>query len=291
MTGTVASNSPALLRRWIALNLKQLRKAAGRSQPDAAKRLGVSRATVTHLESARNLPAQPTLEILLGYYGVPERLDDFVRVVEAAKKGRNWWAHLSESVPPWLNLFLGLESGAAELRLFDNYLVPGILQTPAYAEATVRADPDLTEDQVRERVELRTGRQHILTRTDEPVRLWAVLDESVLRRPRGAPAVMTEQIDHLLQLSERPRIDVQVLPMDAGAHVAQQGSFQVLKFPNEFVGDPGIVYLELLAEGRYHEEPDEIDAYELALTRLQVLAASPEDSRAIMQQARKEVKQ
>lgn len=285
----MASNSPALLKRWIALNLKQLRKEAGRSQPEAAKRLGVSRATVTHLESARNLPAQPTLEVLLGYYGVPDRLADFVRVVEAARKGSNWWQHLSGAVPPWLDLFLGLEAGASELRIFDAYLVPGIMQTADYIQAVVESDPDLTTSQVAERVELRIGRQRILNRAEEPVRLWAVLDESVLYRHRGSPQVMAEQIKHLSDLSERPRIDIQVLPLSAGAHIAQQGSFQILKFPPEFVGDPGVVYLELLAEGRYYEEPEDIAAYERAMTRLQVLAASQEDSRAILHRAVKEM--
>lgn len=291
MKELAGEHSPALLKRWIALNLKQLRKDAGKSQPETAKRLGVVRATITHMESARNLPSQPVLEVLLGYYGVPERLDDFIRIIEAARKGKKWWQHLAGAAPPWFDLYLGLESGAAQVQSFDSYLVPGLLQIPEYAEAVVRSDPDLTDDQVRERVELRTGRQAILTRPDEPVRLWAVLDESVLHRRRGTAQIMQQQLGHLVEASDRPRVDIQVLPLGAGAHLAQQGTFQLLRFPEEFTGDPGIAYLELLTEGRYCEEPGDVAAYERAMTRLQALAANPEDSRAIIEQAWKEVNQ
>jgi transcriptional regulator with XRE-family HTH domain len=287
----VRPSSPHRLKRWIALNLKQLRKDAGLGRPEVAKRLGVSRTSVGHLESARNLPSQATLEILLGYYGVPERLDDFAALVEAARRGKNWWNHLAGASPAWFDEFLGLEAGAAELRIFGTYLMPGILQTYNYATAVVRADPELTDEQVRQRVELRIGRQAILDRAegDEPVQLWVVLDESVLYRRRGTAADMIEQIDHLLKMSERPRIEVQVLPLDAGAHIAQQGSFQLLQFPPEFVGDPGVAYLELLTEGRYYEDPEEVAAYARAFTRLQVAAAAPQDSQAILLRARKEM--
>lgn len=286
----VASSSPHLLKRWIGRNLKQLRKDTGLGRPDVAKRLGCPY-FCGHLESARNLPSQPVLEIMLNYYGVPERFDDFVDLVTAARKGRNWWQHLAEAVPSWFDLYIGLEAGAAELFSCDAYVVPGILQTPGYTEAVVRSDPDLPEQQIRERIELRMGRQTILERDDggDPVRLWVVLDESVLYRRRSSPKVMAAQLQHLLQMADRPRIDIQVLPLEAGAHIAQQGSFHLLKFPPEFTGDPGVVYLELLAEGRYYEEPEEIVSYEQAMTRLQVLSAGPEDPRALIQQAAEEI--
>src|SRR5699024_2546078 len=121
VVGMARPSSPHRLKRWIALNLQQLRKEAGLGRPDAAQRLGVTRASIGHLESARNLPSHAALEILLGYYGVPERLPDFAALVEAARKGTNWWNHLAGEVPSWFDEFLGLESGAAELRSFDAY--------------------------------------------------------------------------------------------------------------------------------------------------------------------------
>ena len=285
----VDTSSPALLKRWIGLNLRQLRKEAGKERAEVMQRLGLSRAQVGHLETAERLPSKPVLEILLDFYGKPDRLPDFLRIVEAARKGRNWWDKLSGAVPPWFDLFLGLEAGAADVLSFDAYVMPGLLQTPAYAEAVIRADPDLTDEQVQQRVELRLGRQKILDREDDPVRLWAVIDEAVLTRLRGSSEVMGEQLDHLIKMSERPRVDVQVLPQTAGAHLAQSGGFQVLKFPSEMTGDPGVVYLEGLVEGRYYEQPEEVALYERTMTRLRVQAATQEDSRAIMRQAAQEV--
>ena len=288
----VAPTSPALLKRWIGLNLRQLRKEAGKGRPEVANRLGISRTSVGHLETARNLPSPAVLEILLDFYGTPERLPDFSKLIEAARKGRNWWEHLAGVVPSWFDLYLGLEAGAAELSIFDSYLVPGLLQTADYAEAVFRSDGDLTEEQIRQRVELRQGRQDVLEQgaDNEQARVCAVLDESVLLRQRGTPEVMAQQLDRLLEMSEQPRVELLVLPLNAGAHVAQQGSFQILKFPSEFVGDPGVVYLELLVEGRYYEDPDDIALYERAMNDLRVRASTPEESRTILHRAMKEVR-
>lgn len=290
MNGVVTSSSPAVLKRWIALELKRLRKESGLKQKDAAARIGRSQQHVGYLESARNLPSAGDLEILLGLYGKQDRTEFMRELLTAAKRGKNWWANLSSAVPPWFDLFLGLEAGAAELSSFDALLVRGLLQTRAYAEAVIRADSDLTDEEVQQRVELRMGRQRILDREDDPVRLWTVLDEAVLYRKRGDSEVMREQLAHLLDMSERPRIDIQVLPLDAGAHTAQQGgTFTVMKFPPDMKGDPGVAYLELVNTGLYLEEPEEVALYERTLRHVHALAANPEESRGIIKSAMKEV--
>lgn len=290
MSGVVTSSSPAVLKRWIALELKHLRKQAGLKQKDAAERLARSQQHIGYLESARNLPSAGDLELLLGLYGMEERIGFMRELLTVAKKGKNWWTSLSGVVPKWFDLFLGLEAGAAELSSLDALLITGLLQTPGYAEAVIKADPDLTDEDVRQRVELRMGRQRILDRADDPVRLWTVLDESVLYRKRGDATVMHAQLAHLLEMSERPRIDIQVLPLDAGAHIAQHGgTFTIMKFPPDMLGDPGVVYQEIAWTGLYIEEPVEVNMYERALARVHSLAATPEDSQKIIQRAMKEV--
>lgn len=284
------SSSPAVLKRWISLNLRQLRKDAGRDRNEAVERLGMSRAQIGHLETAERLPSKPVLEVLLNFYGVPERLEDFHRIVEAARKGRNWWDKLKTAVPPWFDLFLGLESGATELSSFDALLVTGLLQTSDYAEHVIRGDPDLADVDVERRVALRTGRQQILSRTVEPVRLWSVMDESVLYRQVGSTEVMCGQLEHLLEMSTHPGIDLQVLPLNAGAHTAQQGgTYTLMRFPSDMVGDPGLVYHELISNGFYLEDADEIAVYERALQRLHALAGSPGESRRRIERALKEM--
>lgn len=283
------SGSPALFKRTIALSLKRWRQEAGRSQKEAAQRLGRTIQHISNLESGR-LPSAADLELLLGLYGKADRIDFMRELLSAARKASNWWNALSGVVPSWFDLFLGLESGASELSTFQTVLVHGLLQTPEYAEALIRGNPNLTDEEVEETVEVRIGRQQILDRENDAVRLWAVLDESVLHRPYGGSIVMHGQLKRLLDMSERPGIDIQVLPYDAGPTSAQQaGSFTIMSFPAEMEGDPGLVYLELLMGGQYFEKPEEVTEYRRAMTRLQALAADQKTSRGIIRRAMKEV--
>lgn len=283
------SASPALFKRTIVLQLKKWRVEASLGQKDAAKRLDRTVQHISNIESTR-LPTAADLELLLVLYGKEDRIPFMRELLTAARKAKGWWTALSGAVPSWFDLFLGLEDGAAAISCFDTVVVPGLLQTAAYAEAVLRSNPDLTNEQVHQHVEVRLGRQQILERKTDPVRLSAVLDESVLLRRRGNATVMHEQLAHLLEMSKRPRIDIQILPLDADFASAQHaGSFQLLKFPVTMEGDPGVVYLEPLTGGEYVEKPEEIAVYERALTRLHSLAANPKTSRGIIERVMKEV--
>jgi len=283
------NGSPALFKRTIALSLKKWRLESGLPQKDAALRLDRTTQHISNLEAGQ-IPTAADLELLLDFYGKPDRIPFMRELLSAARKARNWWTGMSGAVPKWFDLFLGLESGAAELSLFDTVVVPGLLQTREYATAVIQGDPDLSADQVQQLVDVRMGRQHILQKPN-PTYLHAVLDESVLHRPRGNTAVMREQLEHLLEMSCQPRIDIQVLSFDAGANPAQDsGAFIAMNFPPEMEGDPGLVYLELLTGGHYLEKPEEVAEYQRALTRLHALAASPETSRGIIERRLKEVK-
>lgn len=284
------SGSPALFKRSIALSVKKWRLESGLGQKDAAKRIGRTIQHISNLESGR-LPTASDLELLLDLYGKADDIPFMRELLDAARKAKNWWTGLSGAAPKWFDLFLGLEAGAAEISSFHTVQLPGLLQTRGYAEAVLKGNPDLSDEQVAQGVELRMGRQQILDRKTDPVKLWVVLDESVLYRRRGDATVMREQLAHLLELSAQPRMDIQVLPLDAGSTPAQDGgSFVVMKFPAEMEGDPGLVYLELLTGGHYVEKPHEIAQYQRALTRLHALAVNQKASRAIIDKALKEVK-
>lgn len=283
------SGSPALFKWTITLSLKRWREDAGLKQADAAKRLGRTIGHISNIEKDR-LPPASDLEILLELYGKQDRIPFMRELLAAARKAKNWWTSLSGDVPSWFDLYLGLESGATELSSFDSVVVPGLLQTRDYAEAVIRGNPDLSDEQVTQLVDVRMGRQKILGRRSSPVHVMTVIDESVLYRKRGCPDVMRGQMMHLLEMSERPRIDIVVLPFDAGSTPAQDGStFTLMTFPAE-MDAPCAVYVELLTGGKYFEEPRDITEYRRALTRLHALAADPQTSRGIIQQAMKEVK-
>ncbi|HVK26551.1 MAG TPA: helix-turn-helix transcriptional regulator [Actinokineospora sp.] len=287
---SLRSGSPALFKRMITLSLKRWRLEAKLRQGDAAKRVGRTIAHISNIETGEQLPPAADLELLLGLYGQQDRIPFMRELLDAARKATNWWKPLSGNVPDWFDLFLGLEDGATELSSYDNANVRGLLQTRDYAEAVIRGNPDLTDEQVGQLVDVRMGRQQVLTRDASPVHLTSVMDESVLYRRRGDAKVMYDQLAHLVKLSMRPRIDLQILPFDAGpSPAADCGAFTVLTFPPEMEGDPGLVYVELLTGGTYIEKKEEIAAYRRALTRLHALAADPKSSRAIIKRAMKEV--
>ncbi len=127
-------------------------------------------------------------------------------------------------------VYIGLEAGAASIRNFEPIVVPGLLQTEEYARATFRNGPrELDHDEVERRVEVRMARQKILGRDDRP-RLWAVIDEVVIRRAVGGPEVMRGQLRHLAESAQQGKTTIQVVPYRAGAHAGTTGPFAILDF-------------------------------------------------------------
>src|SRR5262249_30922302 len=126
-----------------------------------------------------------------------------------------------------------LEAGAASIRNFEPLVVPGLLQTEDYARQMSRGGPrELDQDEVERLVQGRMERQRVLSRKDRP-RLWAVLDEAVIRRVVGDPAIMREQLLHLVECAEQGRTTLQVVPFGAGAHAGTTGPFVILDFQKQ----------------------------------------------------------
>ncbi|MGH3719075.1 MAG: helix-turn-helix domain-containing protein [Pseudonocardiaceae bacterium] len=279
----VASSSPTVLKRYVALELRRLREGAGFTREQVAERLRCVISHISHLETTRNLPKAAELEVLLGFYGVAERTAPFQELVDAARKGRDWWLPFKGAAPEWFDLYLGMESSARQIDSYDSMIIPGLFQTPAYAKAVIRAgEPELSDAELARRIELRMTRQDVLTRQPDPPAVWSVLDESALHRPAGEPEVLVEQLEHLVKLLDLPALTVQVLPLEAGVHAGIEGTFMILTFPPELVGDPGIAYVESRIGGTYYEDPAEIMTYSNTLRRIQIHARTPQETRALL---------
>ncbi|HET9138819.1 helix-turn-helix transcriptional regulator [Actinophytocola sp.] len=284
--------SPTVLKRYVALELRRLREAAGFKRDDVARRAGCATSHITHLEVARNLPKVPELELLLRHYGAAERIPAFVDLVEAARTGRDWWVPFADAVPDWFELFLGLESAAAEIASYDALVIPGLFQTPDYAERIVRTGaPALTGAEVAQRVELRMARQDVLTREPDPPTVDAVLDESVLYRGAGEEIVLAEQLNHLLKLTESPTITIRVLPLSAGMHPGVSGAFVVLSLPDLLENDPGVVYTEDRVRGIYYDDPAVIARHRSTLDQLREQAYGVEESQVTLRRRIEELSQ
>jgi len=279
----VASPSPTVLKRYVALELRRLREASGFKREQVAGRLRCNLSHITHLETMRNLPRAAELEVLLDFYGASERTSAFLELVDAARKGKDWFAPFKGAGPEWFDLYLGMESSAAQIESYDSMIVPGLFQTPAYAKAIIQAgEPELADSEVARRVELRMARQDVLTRQPNPPTVWSVLDESVLHRPVGELAAFTEQLEHLVKLAELPAVTIQLLPEHIGAHAGINGTFMILTFPPELQGDPGVSYTESKIRGCYYEEAAEVMTYRNTLRRIQIQAQTPQDSQTML---------
>jgi transcriptional regulator with XRE-family HTH domain len=279
---------PSLRRRRLASELRKLREQTGHSLGDVAKRLDWQASRISRLENRQSGITGPDLRKLLDLYQV-EDSDQRTYLAELARRvnERGWWQKYSgEIVGTGLADLITLEEEARTIRTYEQELVPGLLQTPDYAQAVFRTGSPLnTAEQVKRKVEIRAERQQILTRPDPPPpRFNVVLGEGVLRRPVGGREVMLRQLEALMRLPEdRANVTIQVLPFDAGVHPAMVGPFTMLASPDP--DDLGVVNLESAAGALFLEEPDEIWIYDEIWSTLLATALSPDDSQAFLRTA------
>ena len=290
MNQTPPGGGPTVLRMILGRQLQALREKAGMSFDQAAEAIYSSSYTVSRMERAEGGLKPLTVKSLLMAYGVTDvrEIDAFLALARDASKP-GWWHSYDDVLPSWFRTFIGLEEAAALIRGYDPHSIPGLLQTPDYARASVRTGfPDATDDEAGRRVDLRLARQNILARPDPP-RLWLVIDEAALRRaaaPTGRQ-VMRAQVGKLIEAAGQPAITVQVLPFSAGLHPAMYGPFRIFRFgaPEQ----PDIVYGESLTSAYYIDKPDETAVYIQALDRISVQAALPDDTVKILRDIGKEL--
>jgi DNA-binding XRE family transcriptional regulator len=287
---TSSSSSTTALKWWFAVEMRRLREKCQVTREQAASAVRGSPQNIGHIEVGRTLPKPLELEKLLELYGVPERAEFFQELRTRAKRGRDWWIGLSGSVPDHLNLFLGLEASAVQIESWDAYVVPGLFQTEGTAAELIRVGrPELSADQVDRLVELRMARQREILGRGHPPQIWSVIAEPALRWRVGGPDVQRAQLEHLVELAARPHVEIQVLPLSAGAHVGTEGTFQILSAPPELANYPGCVFVEDRIRGHYYEDPKQLLQYRNDLTRLQVQAAKPEETIELLHEIAKDV--
>jgi transcriptional regulator with XRE-family HTH domain len=276
--------SPTVRRRRIAGELRRLRDAAGLTHEEVAAELGWHRSKLGRIEGAQFVRLSLTdLRALLDLYGVRDKAErDALEKMAKQARERGWWYSYSDVLPNPHATYIGLEAEAASIRTFQAQLVPALLQTADYSRAVVRATRMTTKDNDESRrfLELLQARQEILSR-QPPVRLWAVLDQAVLRRQVGGPAVLRAQLGHLADLADVPHVTLQVLAEEAGEHAALEGSFTILAFPEQ--ADPDVIYLDAATGGIYLEKPEDRERYTTVFDHTIASALSPKDSLALIQ--------
>jgi Domain of unknown function (DUF5753)/Helix-turn-helix domain len=282
-----STGSPTVLRMIIGRQLQALREKAALSHEQAADAIYTSAWTIRRMERAEVGLKLNYVKGLLLAYGVADagEIDAFLDLAREANRP-GWWHSYADVLPSWFRVFPGLEQAAELIRGYEPQCVPGLLQTQEYARALVLAGyPDAPAEETDRRIALRMARQQILRRP-EPPRLWLVIDEAVLRRPAGGPAVMRGQLTHLIEAASQPNVTLQVLPFTAGPHPAMYGMFSLLRFPAQEL--PDVVYGENMTSAFYLDKPPDVASYAQALDRLCAQAAPAAKTMKILRDSRKE---
>jgi transcriptional regulator with XRE-family HTH domain len=277
---------PTVLRMLLGIQLRRLREAANLTPDQAGYEIRASRSKISRVEHGRVGFKERDVSDLLSLYGVTDaRERDRMLALARQANNQGWWAKYDDIMPDWFESYVGLEQATSLIRTFELQFVPGLFQTEDYARGVTRlGHRSAPADEIEHRVSLRMQRQKILHQDDSP-RIWAVIDESALRRPLGGTEAMKVQLRHLIEVTGYPRVTLQVMPFSRGGHPAAGGSFTVLRFAEPDL--PDIVYLEQLTSALYLDRRDEVDHYMEVMNRLSAEADTPADSARLLEQIAK----
>jgi transcriptional regulator with XRE-family HTH domain len=264
---------PTVLRILLGAQLRRLREQKGITLEQAGVRIRASHSKMSRLELGRVGFKDRDVADLLTEYGVTDADErDRMRSLARQANSHGWWHVYSDVLTGWFEAYVGLEEAATSIRAYEVQFVPGLLQTEDYARAVTRLGfSDSPDAEIERRVSLRMTRQQVLT-VQDPLRLWAVVDEAVLRRSIGGRTVMRGQVSHLIEAATRPNVTIQVIPFHAGGHAAAGGPFSILRFSEPDL--PDIVYLEQLTSALYLDRREEVEYYLAVMERL-CLEAEP----------------
>lgn len=277
-----SESSPLVRRRQLALDLRRYRLDSGRTIEDVARHLECSAAKVSRMETGVVKVGVQDLKAILALYDVDGATRDEMLSHLREARTRGWWHEFGDVVPPRSATLYGMEDGATSISHHCTSLIPGLLQTEAYARAVITSAPDVPAEVSERRIELRLRRQQVLERA-EPPQLHVLLDEAVLHRHIGGPDVQAGQLRHLLACAQRPGVTLRIVEFRAPVHPADGVSFSLFRFADPAAGP--VVFTEQLDSNGFLDEPAAVAIYEAALSAATDAAADPERSRELIASA------
>ncbi|MGY0502599.1 helix-turn-helix domain-containing protein [Nocardia sp. FBN12] len=272
--GVTGSTMP---RRQLGRHLRDLRNRARMTTRTAAAQLEWSEAKIWRIETGQTSLRSLDVEAMCKVYGAPADLVEPLAALARETKARGWWTSYGDVIAEGFEVYIGLEEAASGLSVYEDGLIPPLLQTADYAKALLEQTiPELTEPELERRLRVLAARQALITRADAPLRLDVVLAEPVLTRRIGDDRVRAGQLARLRELAERETVRVQVVPADSGYHAGlESGRFVILDFGVDDSVDrpePPVVYVETFAGSTYLDKPAEYDRYRRAFTDIAVAA-------------------
>lgn len=267
-------------RRQLGRLLRQAREQANIGLEAAAADLEWSRAKMYRIESGQAPIRVLDVDQMCRLYGTSAEMTEVMKSLAKESKSKGWYHSYGEAIPRWFELYVGLESTASRIRTYEHAVVPGLLQTPAYAEQAIRTEPGNPPEEVAKLVELRAERQRLLHRKRPAApTLDVVLEEALLHK--NVPG-MRAQLDRLLDASTAPNISVRVMPLDSKlSQMVTSGSFVILDFPKIGLrpAEPTTVYNEGLSGALYLDRIAEVRTYADAWNSLTAQALDADESR------------
>ena len=275
-----ARRGMTLRAQWLGRQLRELREAAGYTLREAGTYIQRDGATISRFEAGIYPARTPDVAALLDLYGVsdPDVRAALMRLAADVWQ-EGWWDNYSQDLPRMIIDFAWLESRACRIRSFDAMVIPGLLQTPAYMQASMQEAVGDEAPKTRG-MQFRQERQSLLDRPNPP-QIEVILDESLLCRETGGRAVLKEQLDHLIELSGRPNIDIRVLPFAAGAHTSPEGPFMIFDLPGPY---PEVAYIDTPVGGIY-VETENVQRLILRYDRIRQRSLDPSQSTAFIKAA------
>lgn len=284
--GTELAQQMTLRAWWLATELKRLREAAGFTIAEVCRRTRINRATLQRNEAGQAVPQPRNLQDLLSLYRVKEPERSLLVELAAQHDVHGWWQAYKDLLPQDYGTFVGFEAQAAEERDYSGPFMPGLLQVEAYAAAVVRGTiPGIDEAEVAKRVKVKMQRQSAL-RAEQPLQLYAIVEEGAIRRSVGGAPVMREQLRALADLPDG--VQLHVVPFSAGAHPGMAGPFSLLRFRQPRA--PQAVFIETGAGQLIVEEQVDIRRYEGMWEAIAAASLSAEESANLIADAAREIR-
>jgi transcriptional regulator with XRE-family HTH domain len=271
--------SPVMRRRQLGGRLREMREGARKSLEDVAQYLECSAAKVSRIETGRVAARVPDVRSMLELYGAPAAIRDELLTLVRDSRERPWWSAYADHIPESLSTLIGLTEDAARIDAYAAYLVPGLLQTRAYAQAVAQRRQGFSGEEYERFIDLRMARQAVLTRKDPP-RARFLLEEAVLRRPMDDPAVRRDQLLHLAAVAGRSNVTVRVVPLAAGLTAGVGLSFSLLHFDGPEHGP--VAHVDLLPGGHFIRRPAEVRHFLDVFESLLGSALRPAESVALV---------
>jgi Domain of unknown function (DUF5753)/Helix-turn-helix domain len=273
---------PAVTKVLLGLELSRQREAAGATQTAAAEVLRCSQQKIAHIESGSGIrPLE--LDGLMDLYGTTDADRTYTLDLQRGANRRTKRNAFSTRFDPNLRLLIEMEATCQTYRSYRGMVLPGLLQIEDYTRSVLRAwRPSPTQEKIDRDTENRLARQRVLD--DAERSFWFIVDEAALRRMVGTPEVMANQLDHLIALADRPNVELQVVPFDAGFYFGSAHDLTIFGYQARVAVQ--VVYLEHYDSDAYVQDPKRTAQYLSLWDHLMAAASGPEQSRRLLARLR-----